>query len=42
MMAFERSGNAQVVRYCSMGILTRLRRPGTASLYELIGGHDAP
>jgi hemoglobin len=24
-----------------MGILTRLRRPGTASLYEKIGGHDA-
>ena len=24
-----------------MGILTRLRRPGTASLYETIGGHDA-
>ena len=24
-----------------MGILTRLRRPGTASLYEQIGGHDA-
>jgi hemoglobin len=24
-----------------MGILTRLRRPVTASLYETIGGHDA-
>jgi hemoglobin len=24
-----------------MGILTRFRRPGTASLYEQIGGHDA-
>ena len=24
-----------------MGILTRLRKPGTASLYEQIGGHDA-
>jgi hemoglobin len=24
-----------------MGMLTRLRRPGTASLYEKIGGHDA-
>jgi hemoglobin len=24
-----------------MGILTRLRRPATASLYEKIGGHDA-
>jgi hemoglobin len=24
-----------------MGILTRLRRPATASLYETIGGHDA-
>ena len=24
-----------------MGILTRLRRPGTASLYEKVGGHDA-
>jgi hemoglobin len=24
-----------------MGILTRFRRPGTASLYEMIGGHDA-
>jgi hemoglobin len=24
-----------------MGILTRLRRPGTASLYKQIGGHDA-
>src|ERR1700735_749240 len=24
-----------------MGILTRLRRPVTASLYEKIGGHDA-
>ena len=24
-----------------MGILTRFRRPGTASLYEKIGGHDA-
>jgi hemoglobin len=23
-----------------MGILTRFRRPGTASLYEKIGGHD--
>jgi len=24
-----------------MGILTRFRRPGAASLYETIGGHDA-
>ena len=24
-----------------MGILTRFRRPGAASLYEQIGGHDA-
>lgn len=24
-----------------MGMLTRFRRPGTASLYEKIGGHDA-
>jgi hemoglobin len=24
-----------------MGILTRFRRPGAASLYEKIGGHDA-
>jgi hemoglobin len=24
-----------------MGMLTRLRRPGTTSLYEKVGGHDA-
>ena len=24
-----------------MGLLTRLRRPGTTSLYEKVGGHDA-
>jgi hemoglobin len=24
-----------------MGLLTRFRKPGTASLYEQIGGHDA-
>jgi hemoglobin len=24
-----------------MGILTRFRRPGAASLYETVGGHDA-